>query len=77
MDDGNLKKPMAKAEKDFFFYKGKIGVECGMNKEVFYHGQEIPINISIRNGASRSVKLIELVIWQHCELTMIAKGKAL
>ena len=68
-----MKKPLAKAEKDFFFSRGKLGLECGTNKEIFYHGQEIPINISINNTGSKSVKLIDLVIMQHCELTMIAR----
>jgi len=73
LDNGTLKKPSIKAEKDFIFSKGKLGLECGTEKEVFYHGQEIPINIAIKNGGNKSVKLIELSIIQHCEMTMVCQ----
>ena len=74
MNKGNERKPSVKAEKKFFFSRGKLGLECGTEKEVFYHGQEIPINIAINNTGSKSVKLIDLLIIQHCELTMIDRG---
>ena len=54
------------------FSKGKLGLECSLDKEVFCHGQEIPIQVSIANNANKSVKSIRLAIVQHCELTMVA-----
>ena len=49
-----------------------MGLECTLDKEVFYHGQEIPIHVSINNNANKSVKAIRVAIVQHCELTMVA-----
>jgi len=70
--NGNLNRPTAKAEKKFLFSRGKLGLECNLEKEVFYHGQDIPIHLSITNNGSKSVKLIKICIFQHCELTMVA-----
>ena len=42
-----------------------------MDKEVFYHGQEVPIHVSINNNSNKSVKGIRVAIVQHCELTMV------
>lgn len=64
--------PTAKAEKGFLCAKGKLGLECTLDKEIFYHGQEIPIHVSINNNANKSVKAIRVAIVQHCELTMVA-----
>ena len=52
--------------------KGKLSLECTLDKEVFYHGQEIPIHVSVNNNANKSVKAIRVAIVQHCELTMVA-----
>lgn len=70
--DGAVRCPTAKAEKSFLFSKGKLGLECSLDKEVYYHGQEIPITLSINNNANKSVKTIRVAIVQHCELTMVA-----
>ena len=43
-----------------------------MDREVSYHGQELPIHVSINNNSKKSVKLIRVAIIQHCELTMVA-----
>ena len=43
-----------------------------MDREIFYHGQELPIHVSINNNSKKSVKLIRVAIIQHCELTMVA-----
>ena len=72
MPDGAVRCPTAKAEKSFLFSKGKLGLECSLDKEVYYHGQEIPITLSINNNANKSVKTIRVAIVQHCELTMVA-----
>jgi len=72
VSDGTVRCPTAKADKGFLCAKGKLGLECTLDKEVFYHGQEIPIHVSVNNNANKSVKAIRVAIVQHCELTMVA-----
>ena len=57
--------------KGFFGSKGKLSLECTLDKEIFYHGQEMPINIAINNNSNKTVKAIRVAIVQHCELTMV------
>ena len=66
MPDGAVRCPTAKAEKSFLFSKGKLGLERSLDKEVYYHGQEIPITLSINNNTNKSVKTIRVAIVQHC-----------
>ena len=35
---------------------GKVQVEASLDKEVFYHGEDIPLHISINNNSKKSVK---------------------
>ncbi|XP_040580851.1 arrestin homolog [Lepeophtheirus salmonis] len=63
--------PTATADKGFLCSKGKIVLECKLDNEIVYHGQDIPINVSIHNNSNKSVKSIKCVIVQHCEMTLV------
>ena len=52
MSDAALTRPTAKVEKDFLFSNGKLSLECNLEKDVFYHGQEIPVNLFINNNGN-------------------------
>ena len=56
VSDGALTRPTAKVEKDFLFSSGKLSLECNLEKDVFYHGQEIPINLFINNNGNNQGK---------------------
>ena len=40
--------------------KGKVVLECTLDKEINYHGQEIPIHVCIHNNSNKSVKAIRV-----------------
>ncbi|TRY76389.1 hypothetical protein TCAL_02711 [Tigriopus californicus] len=63
--------PTATADKGFLCSKGKIVLECTLDREIFYHGEEIPVHVSVHNNSKKSVKTIRCSINQHCELTMV------
>jgi len=63
--------PTSTAEKGFVFGSGKVQVEASLDKEVFYHGEDIPLHISINNNSKKSVKSMSSTINQHCELSMV------
>ena len=59
VSDGALTRPTAKVEKDFLFSSGKLSLECNLEKDVFYHGQEIPINLFINNNGNNQGKYLK------------------
>lgn len=63
--------PTSTAEKGFMFGSGKLVLECSLDKEVYYHGEDLPIHVSINNQSKKSVKNIRVNVNQHCELTMV------
>lgn len=69
--DEKQRSPTSSAEKGFLMSKGKVVLECTLDKDINYHGQEIPIHVSIHNNSNKSVKSIRVGIVQHCELTMV------
>ena len=58
--DEKQRSPTSSAEKGFLMSKGKIVLECTLDKEINYHGQEIPIHVSINNNSTKSVKAIRV-----------------
>ena len=63
--------PTATAEKGFMFGSGKINLEVNLDREVWYHGEEIPVHISINNQSKKAIKNIRCHVNQHCELSMV------
>lgn len=41
---------------------GKIVLEANLDKEVFYHGQDIPLHVSLNNNSKKTVKSIQVQI---------------
>ena len=42
------------------FGSGKLVVEASLDREVFYHGEDLPIHISINNNSKKCVKNIRV-----------------
>ena len=61
----------SKAEKGFMFGSGKIKLEINIDRDVWYHGEEIPVHYSITNQSNMAVKNIRSNIIQNCELVMV------
>jgi arrestin-2 len=69
--DVKQRSPTSTAEKGFMFGSGKLILEASLDREVYYHGEDLPIHISINNQSKKSVKNIRCNVNQHCELTMV------
>ncbi|XP_023327176.1 phosrestin-1 [Eurytemora carolleeae] len=70
-NDIKQRSPTSTAEKGFVFGSGKIVLEANLDKEVFYHGQDIPLHVSLNNNSKKTVKSIQCTISQICELSMV------
>ena len=58
--DEKQRSPTAKADKGFLMAKGKVNLEVTLDREVNYHGQELPVHIFISNTSKKSVKCIKV-----------------
>ena len=60
--DEKPRSPTAKADKGFFASKGKVLLECTLDKETYFHGQELPVKVNVNNNSNKSVKSIRMAI---------------
>jgi arrestin-2 len=56
----NLRQPSSLVSKGFTFSQGKINMEVTLDKEIYYHGEKIGVNLSISNNSRKSVKNIKV-----------------
>jgi arrestin-2 len=63
--------PMAWISKGMAFGQGKIDLEVTLDREYFYHGEQVPVSIVIINDSSKTVQYVKCVVVQHTEVTMI------
>jgi len=59
IDFGHTKAP-------FSLYSFQIVLECTLDKEVYYHGQEMPVHVSVNNNSKKSVKAIRVKRGRDC-----------
>jgi arrestin-2 len=66
--------PSSFVTKEFMFAQGKINVELTLNRELYYHGEEVPCTIGIGNNSSKTIRGLKCTIYQHIEYTMLNTG---
>lgn len=42
-----------------------------LEKEIYYHGEQVAANIIISNSSRKAVRAIKVYVVQHCEITMV------
>ncbi|XP_076032049.1 arrestin homolog isoform X1 [Oratosquilla oratoria] len=66
----NKRQPSTLVSKGFTLSAGKLNLEVTLDKELFYHGEQVQANLNINNGSKKTVKNIKCAIIQHVEVTM-------
>lgn len=69
-DTKSKRQPSTLVSKGFTLSSGKMNLEVNLDKEIFYHGEQISANINVNNGSKKTCKNIKCSIIQHVELTM-------
>jgi len=67
---GSKRQPSTLVSKGFALSSGKLNMEVTLDKELYYHGEQVKANLSINNASKKTVKNIKVAVVQHVELTM-------
>ena len=68
-----LRSPVARGEKEWALAQGKCVMDVSLAKETFYHGEEIPINITVANSSNKAVTKIK-VSWDEYQQSFNVPG---
>lgn len=64
------RQPSTLVSKGFTLSSGKLNLEVTLEKDIYYHGEQIGANLSINNCSRKTVKNIKCSVIQHVEVTM-------
>ncbi|RXG59003.1 Arrestin-like protein [Armadillidium vulgare] len=68
-------KPCTMVRKDFMLSPGELELEVSLDKQLYYHGDQIAVNISIRNHSNKVVKKIKTSVQQSTEICLFSGGQ--
>uniref|UniRef100_A0A7E4V002 Arrestin_C domain-containing protein n=1 Tax=Panagrellus redivivus TaxID=6233 RepID=A0A7E4V002_PANRE len=60
--------PMVDVTKEFLMSPGLLHLEASLDKEMYYHGENIAVNVHIQNNSNRTVRKIKVSVQQTAEI---------
>jgi len=64
------RQPSTLVSKGFALSSGKLNLEVGLEKDIYYHGDKIIASLNVNNGSRKTIKCIKASVVQHVEVTM-------
>lgn len=70
-----LPQPRAETDKEFMLSLHKLHIEASLDKEMYYHGEEIAVNVHIANSSSKTCKKIKVTIRQFADICLFSTAQ--
>ncbi|XP_025080363.1 beta-arrestin-1-like isoform X1 [Pomacea canaliculata] len=67
--------PSAEAVKDFMMSPGSIRLEASLDKEKYYHGESIALNVLVDNNTNKTVKKVKLSVRQFADICLFSTAQ--
>ncbi|XP_037076002.1 arrestin homolog [Pollicipes pollicipes] len=68
------RQPCTIVRKDFMLSPGELELEATLDKQLYHHGENVAVNICIRNHSNKTVKRIKAAIQQGVEVCIFSNG---
>jgi len=67
--------PMVEVSKDFMMSPNKLNLEVSLDKELYYHGESIAVNVHISNNSNRTVKKVKVSCRQFADICLFSTAQ--
>ena len=67
--------PCTIVRKDFLLSPGELELEVTLDKQLYFHGERIAVNICIRNNSNKVVKKIKAMVQQGVDVVLFQNGQ--
>jgi len=67
----STKQPSTMVSKGFTFSNGKLNLQLSLDREMFYHNEQIRFNVNVKNESKKTVKGLTVAVVQNVEITLI------
>ncbi|KAL3103186.1 hypothetical protein niasHS_002372 [Heterodera schachtii] len=67
--------PMIDVTKNFIISPGGLHLEASLDKEMYYHGESIAVNVHIQNNSNKTVKKIKVTVQQMADICIFTTAR--
>lgn len=67
--------PSVEVSKEFMMSPNKLHLECSLDKELYYHGETISVNVHIQNNSNKGVKKIKVSVRQFADICLFSTAQ--
>lgn len=67
--------PSIEVSKEFMLKPNKIHLEASLDKELYYHGETISVNVHVANNSNRMVKKIKVSVRQFADICLFSTAQ--
>ncbi|XP_076043459.1 beta-arrestin protein kurtz isoform X1 [Oratosquilla oratoria] len=67
--------PSVEVSKEFMMSPNKLHLEVSLDKELYYHGETVAVNVHIQNNSNKSVKKIKVSIRQFADICLFSTAQ--
>ncbi|XP_066915814.1 arrestin red cell-like [Clytia hemisphaerica] len=67
--------PMIETSKEFMMCPHPLFLEASLDKEMYYHGESIAVNVHISNRSNKTVKKIKLAVRQYADICLFSTAQ--
>lgn len=58
----STKQPSTMVSKGFTFSNGKLNLQLSLDREMFYHNEQIRFNVNVKNESKKTVKGLTVIL---------------
>ncbi|XP_015489133.1 beta-arrestin-1 isoform X4 [Parus major] len=62
--------PMAETTRQFLMSDKPLHLEASLDKEIYYHGEPISVNVHVTNNTNKTVKKIKISVRQYADICL-------
>ena len=67
--------PSIEVSKEFMMSPSKLRLEVSLDKELYYHGETISVNVHIQNNSNKPVKKIKVTVRQFADICLFTTAQ--
>ncbi|XP_070538027.1 arrestin red cell-like isoform X3 [Ptychodera flava] len=67
--------PSVEASKEFMMSPAPLHLEASLDKEMYYHGESIAVNVQITNNSNKTVKKIRISVRQFADICLFSTAQ--
>ncbi|XP_026550437.1 beta-arrestin-2-like [Notechis scutatus] len=66
---------MAENSRHFLMSDRSLHLEASLDKELYYHGEPISVNVHVTNNSSKSVKKVKVAVRQYADICLFSTAQ--